>query len=132
MSIFCLNLFNRLGLRNIAETWHMSLLRIIMILESINKAFTAHRFKTHSAGKASIDINHIGADHAQKLMIAHCRILYFAFHKDFLGNRAFEVILCELVFVRHIMVIKSRIISTWFALLILASSLSITFSILLI
>jgi len=64
----------------------MSLLRIIMILESVNKAITTYRFKAHSAGKASIDIYHIGADHAQKLMIAHCRILNFAFHKDFLGN----------------------------------------------
>lgn len=110
----------------------MSLLRIIMILESINKAFTAYRFKTHSAGKASIDINHIGADHAQKLMIAHCRILYFAFHEHFLGNRTFKVVLCELVFVRHIMVIKSRVISNWFVLLLLPSSLPVPFTILLI
>lgn len=77
----------------------MRLLRIIMILESINKTFTAYWFKAHSASKACIYIYHIGADHAQKLMIAHCRILYFALHKYFLGNRAFEVVLCELVFV---------------------------------
>lgn len=132
MSIFRLNLFYWLRLRNIAETWHRCLLRIIMILKSFNKAFTAYWLKANSAGETTIYVHHIGADHAQKLMIAHCRILYFALHKHFLGNRTFEVVLCEFVFIWHIMTIKSRIISTLFVLLQLSSNLPVPFSILLI
>lgn len=110
----------------------MRLLRIIMILKSFNKAFTAYWFKAYSAGEASINVDHIRADHAQKLMIAHCRILYFALHKHFLGNRTFEVVLSELVFIWHIMTIKSRIISTLFVLQQLSSNLPVPITMLLI
>ena len=97
----------------------MSLLRIIMILESISKAFTAHRFKTHSAGKASIDINHIGADHAQKLMITHGWIIYLTLHKELLGYWTTEIVLRKLILVRNIMTLETRIASILLILILL-------------